>query len=991
MNGKAEVGERKVPSGMGRWILPTGALILGVLLLAVWVQAVSAAPQGVQGETFDLRITKSQLPPFFSVGSGNYYLINVSRVNTETIPGAVVVQDNLPAGLTWTPQNVGLWNCVDASTPTQVNCYYTASNPANFDQLAVQVTVPPTAPAIFTNTARLLTTDLNPANNVSSVRTILSSSADLQLKKSVSHPSISVGGVATYTLVYSNAGPAPATGVVVTDLVPSGLSIVLPVVPPTSSQIGNELSWNIGSLSAGQVGTITVRVNAGSAGAFTNRAGVRANEQDWNTGNNIVTATLVSGNLVITKTASLTTALAGQPFTYTIRVSNPNALAGLASITVTDTLDARLDFVRSLPARTPDANRTLTFSNIPVPYTIYIVVKPKTTVDIPQVVTNTATVSWRVGSSPRVYRQADPVPVTVRPGGVFSLAKSDGLSLVDPNQAITYTITVANVGNLPLRGVVLTDTLPTYVTPLAIEQSPDDWTASCSVSARRCTLSLNDPLAPEDEFSFYIRARVDRNAPPGTLTNQILARGTYRYASDPEQTVSVVAVDTTRVRAQEEYDLDASKAVSPQQAKVNENFTFRIVVRNNGDQVAEDVVINDTFPTALDLVNATTTRGTATINSSTRRLTVEVGDLNPSQAVRVDVTAKVNSTVTQAQTLENQARVTFSDGAVSSNIVRFRVLPSGTLPGTGWPPLGSEAAAGPLPTVLALGSVWLAAGIAALLLGLFALGLALLIRLRYPLRGRGLARLGLGLVVVGVLVSLTGWALGISQPALPTPGGLLSLGGTKPPLATQEASPTSPFSLLPTATEIDVEWIDFGPTPTPLVLPDYPIPTPNVVVTSGPLGIPPDDSPVTRLVIPAIGLDAEVKFVPFNGETWLIGGLRQEIAWMGDTSWPGLGGNTGLAGHVDLADGSAGPFWNLKDLRPGDLVMVYTERYIFTYRVREQRVVADYDLSVVAPTEQPQITLITCIEWDSELRTYLKRLVVFADLVQVQPLGGGGN
>ncbi len=112
---------------------------------------------------------------------------------------------------------------------------------------------------------------------------------------------------------------------------------------------------------------------------------------------------------------------------------------------------------------------------------------------------------------------------------------------------------------------------------------------------------------------------------------------------------------------------------------------------------------------------------------------------------------------------------------------------------------------------------------------------------------------------------------------------------------------------------------------------------------------------------------------------------------MGDTSWPGLGSNTGLAGHVDLVTGAKGPFWNLKELKTGDEITLYTEKKLYTYRVREQAVVDDYDLSVIQPTDKPQITLITCTTWDPELRIYLKRLVVYADLANVLPLASQSN
>lgn len=172
-------------------------------------------------------------------------------------------------------------------------------------------------------------------------------------------------------------------------------------------------------------------------------------------------------------------------------------------------------------------------------------------------------------------------------------------------------------------------------------------------------------------------------------------------------------------------------------------------------------------------------------------------------------------------------------------------------------------------------------------------------------------------------------------------------------------------------------------TPTPSSLPDYSIPSPTSLPATGPGGGPPDSSAITRIAIPAIDLDTVVKYVPFDGKTWLIGGLKQEVAWMGDTSWPGLGGNTGLAGHVDLADGSEGPFWNLHQLKSGDQVMLYTGSKVYTYRVRQQVEVDESDLSVIAPSTRPQITLITCTGWDAEVRAYLRRLIIYADFVSV--------
>jgi sortase A len=108
---------------------------------------------------------------------------------------------------------------------------------------------------------------------------------------------------------------------------------------------------------------------------------------------------------------------------------------------------------------------------------------------------------------------------------------------------------------------------------------------------------------------------------------------------------------------------------------------------------------------------------------------------------------------------------------------------------------------------------------------------------------------------------------------------------------------------------------------------------------------------------------------------------------MGDTSWPGLGGNTALAGHVSLRNGRDGPFRYLDQLQPNDEVFLYTEENIYTYKVRESRVVPEGDMSVISPTNTPQLTLITCVNFNADAGIYMDRLILFADLVDIQSKG----
>jgi LPXTG-site transpeptidase (sortase) family protein len=152
--------------------------------------------------------------------------------------------------------------------------------------------------------------------------------------------------------------------------------------------------------------------------------------------------------------------------------------------------------------------------------------------------------------------------------------------------------------------------------------------------------------------------------------------------------------------------------------------------------------------------------------------------------------------------------------------------------------------------------------------------------------------------------------------------------------------------------------------------------------TGGSEGVEQDASPVTRVVIPGLNLEARVRYVPFEGLSWPVEGLREDVAWLGNTSWPGLGSNTVLAGHVTVQGLGDGPFRYLEELETGDEIVVYTEKGVYTYAVREQMTVDETHLGVTMPTIRPQLTLITCTGWDTELSIYRFRRVVVADLIR---------
>jgi LPXTG-site transpeptidase (sortase) family protein len=126
---------------------------------------------------------------------------------------------------------------------------------------------------------------------------------------------------------------------------------------------------------------------------------------------------------------------------------------------------------------------------------------------------------------------------------------------------------------------------------------------------------------------------------------------------------------------------------------------------------------------------------------------------------------------------------------------------------------------------------------------------------------------------------------------------------------------------------------------------------------------------LTRLVVAKIGIDAIV----------VEGASRKDLSegpgHMKQTSEPGEAGNAVVTGHRDTF------FRHIHELAKGDQIQVQRNGRNFIYEVTGRRIVMPEDISVINPTKDPELTLITCYP------TYYigpapKRLVVFSKLIE---------
>lgn len=180
-------------------------------------------------------------------------------------------------------------------------------------------------------------------------------------------------------------------------------------------------------------------------------------------------------------------------------------------------------------------------------------------------------------------------------------------------------------------------------------------------------------------------------------------------------------------------------------------------------------------------------------------------------------------------------------------------------------------------------------------------------------------------------------------------------------------------------------------TPEPVRLPDDSTQLENVPARSVPRRTPTPAAstvnPPTRIVIPAIDLDAPVKTVGWH----VVEGNSQwdvpdhfAAGWLMTSAPLGQPGNTAITGHHNI---QGEVFRNLVKLKLGDVITIYSKNAPFSYQVTARKILPERgqpervrleNAKWMASTTDERITLITC--WPYTSNTH--RLIIVAKPIE---------
>ncbi|TWU03904.1 SpaA isopeptide-forming pilin-related protein [Neorhodopirellula pilleata] len=569
----------------------------------------------------------------------------------------VVVEDRLPAGLVLTG------NTPSTGTFNASNRRWSIPSLAAGGTATLVLETRVASPGNLVNVAEVIAADQfdidsTPGNNLDAEddqasAIVQTRTSDLSIDKTLVTPGSTIGDNVTFTIVVNNAGPDPATGVRVRDVLPAGLAYVSdsPSVGDYDPATG---IWTIPAVPVGATNNATLTLVASLQNAIsqTNTAEIIAADQfdpDSTPGNanateddiDSVVVTPITVDLDLTKTVSLARPVPGETFTYTLNVRNTSQ-NDATGVVVRDPLPGGIIFQSNTADQVySPTTGTWTVGNVPAGATrtieIQAILNPNRA-DILSPISNTAEITatdqFDIDSTPGnvIAGEDDQASATVTPARAdLRLSKSASNPQANVGQEVTFTISTTNDGPDPSGVFTVSDPVPTGAslvrsTPSigSYDSATGIWTVPGLGTNQTATLAI-----------------VLQTASPGSINN--VAQISSASLPDPDSTPgnSVPGEDDqddASIQSQA-INLSLQKSVDKATPRIGETFRYTIEVTNSGPDTATNVVIGETIPAPITLVSSLPESGTFV--TSTRRWSIP--SLAAGATTRLFLDARIDS------------------------------------------------------------------------------------------------------------------------------------------------------------------------------------------------------------------------------------------------------------------------------------------------------------------------------------------------------------
>ena len=594
----------------------------------------------------DLELTKTVNPT--NVNAGDTVTFTISIFNNDgTAFGnsdatGVTVEDIVPSGYTLVPgtvSNGGVFNAGDLSIVwSNLTVVFGATLDLSFDAI-----VNPTGS--YDNTAEITASDqpdpdstannADPAEDDQSTTAITLQSSDLSLLKTVSPTTASVGETVTFSLEISNAGTSNASGVAVSDIVPSGYTIG--TVNNGGTVSGNEISWSGLSVTSGGSTTVsfeaTVNMPNGAAGEYTNTAEITSSDQldpDSTPGNDdgdqseddesASGISLEQVDLELGISSAPTSGNASDTVTYTVSLTNDDTVA-TGDATGVDVVVVVPSGFTIVPGSISNGgvynpgSGTITWSGVflangaTTDFTYEVTVNPSGNYDTTGEITTSDLPD--LDSTPNnddgdQSEDDEALASFTLQSADLSLLKTVNPTTASVGETVIFTLAISNAGTSNATGVSIADLVPSGYTIGTINDGGTrigneiTWTGLSVTSGGSTSVSfeavVNMPSGTIGEYNNTAEITASDQLDPDSTPNN-----DNGDQSEDDESAAAIVLETA--------DLELTKSISSTNGNVGDILTFTIALDNNGTGDATGVTIVDTLPNGFDIVGGTISNG----------------------------------------------------------------------------------------------------------------------------------------------------------------------------------------------------------------------------------------------------------------------------------------------------------------------------------------------------------------------------------------------
>lgn len=374
-----------------------------------------------------------------------------------------------------------------------------------------------------------------------------------------------------------------------------------------------------------------------------------------------ITPIISPGSITLVKTAVLSSD--GNTIEYSFIVKNAGIVT-LSNVTISDTKITG-PIVVSPSTLAPGA-----IGNARAVYTISAIEKTVGQVSNTAIVTGTSPNGFKVNDVSGTDENNNTPTLTMLPNitAVKSVSDANANGIIEAGEELTYTISIANDGEVDRTGVSINDPIPANTTFVNGSASNGGVFSTNIVSWNNLTIPANG------SYSVNFKVKADAMLPNGLIS--IANRASVINPARPD--LPIVA----ETNLPTEGKLESTKTVNDQKGnkdglvQANEIITYAIEVKNIGGSTLTGIKISDVIPTGLIYIDGSASNGGNVTSGNTLTWLV---DLAPDASVMLTFDAVAATDVNGITEIENVANILSPNGQVLEPSIKINVDPSADL------------------------------------------------------------------------------------------------------------------------------------------------------------------------------------------------------------------------------------------------------------------------------------------------------------------------